>query len=39
MLVVAELEAICEIAEVMTQRRSRRREGGREEREERADPI
>ena len=39
MLVVAELEAICEMMEVMTQSRRRVREGGREEREERREPI
>ena len=39
MLVVAELEAICEMAEVMRQSRRRIREGGRAERLERAEPT
>ena len=39
MLVVVELEAICEMAEVMMQRRRRMREGGRVERLERTDPT
>ena len=39
MLVVAELEAICEMAEVMRQSRRRMREGGKAERLERTDPT